>query len=170
MFHSYYSDEFGNRYYLYDFKGAPERLIPVSLVTTPRAGRKQILNKLIRCCHTSQMRHILTNVLNKNMMMEYDLHHIHPLGMGGKNDFSNVCLIPKPLHEQLHAFLQIEGYIKDIKQVAKNLAQKNQKVFVNMPELPFIVTERDVPFLSQEPQCIMRAKVNYPNIIKELEK
>lgn len=170
MYHRYRSDEFGNRYYLYDFKGAPERLISVSPVMTSRAGRKQILNKLIRRCYTPSMRRILVDVLNKNMMEEYDLHHIHPLSMGGKNDFGNVCLMPKPLHENLHSFLEIEKYIKDIKQLAKDLAPKKRQVFINMPELPFIVTAKDVPFLLQGPHCIVRAKVNCPNMTKGLDK
>lgn len=161
MFHKYYSDQEGNRYFLYDFNGAPERMIQVKPKTIARRCRRQLLSQLISECVTPQMKQILTDVLNQNLAVEYDLHHIHPLGFGGNNKFNNLCLIPTPLHQKLHSFLQIERYAPWIKDIATKLEQKNRKVFINVPELPFIVTQKDMPFLSQPPKHITRARLDY---------
>ena len=44
----------------------------------------------------------------------YNVHHMHPIAGGGKNDFSNLILMPNPPHDELH-HLVIDPQIKDKK-------------------------------------------------------
>lgn len=40
-----------------------------------------------------------------------DIHHILPIALGGGNDWCNLCLVPKDLHEVIHEYIneQLDG-------------------------------------------------------------
>lgn len=169
MFNKYRIDKNGNRYYSYDFKEMPACFVQVR----PRQVKNKERSKLLKEIYTK-------NVINPILVEQvrqwhkhgeldgYDFHHIHPTGLGGTNDFSNICLIPKELHKELHHFLQVERYAPILTQMAQEMSEQNKKIFVGMPQLPFIVKQSDLAFLPPSPQCIIAnsSAVQFFNLLK----
>lgn len=156
MFNKYRIDKNGNRYYSYDLKETPACFVQVE----PRQVKNKERGKLLRAVYTQ-------NVINpilvervrqwhkQGKLDEYDFHHIHPTGLGGTNDLTNICLIPKELHKKLHHFLQLEKCAPILTQMAQEMSAQNKKIFVSMPKLPFIVKQSDLSFLPSSPQCVV---------------
>lgn len=82
----------------------------------------------------------------------YDVHHIHPLSLGGTNEESNLCLIEKTLHMYLHAKLL---------NVAAYNYEANITTLLILPEIPKVVQANDISifFHLSEIEAIQKEEV-----------
>ena len=95
----------------------------------------------------------------------YQVHHIVPLCCGGSNDFSNLMLVHKDVHAEIHDRIW-KGIYKTLKS-----GIKQRHAFVDLPKLPPVMVPEDkVLLLSLEElrrllakdKC-KRAKIAYHN-------
>ena len=70
----------------------------------------------------------------------YQVHHIVPLCCGGNNSFENLMLVHKDVHREIHDRIWTDIY----KALRKN---KFQAAYVDIPELPIVMTPRDRMYL-----------------------
>ena len=79
----------------------------------------------------------------------YYLYHLHPIGLGGNlygKGCSNLSLVPSHMADTLYRFLN-GWYYGSLLLKPDRVAKDGHKIFINVPILPAVIGEKDVPFL-----------------------
>lgn len=86
------------------------------------------------------------------MPKDYDVHHIIPLAFGGTNELDNLVLIEKSvhkpfLHEKVFDYLCAKSKAKLPERAAKDIIPDGEKIYLDMPVLPHVVTPKVIESL-----------------------
>ena len=151
MFSKIDHDSKNNIYCWFDYKGVPSRWVELcgrhvnrhticELETVKRARASGIFDGFPQ----------IKEEIKEGYLKGHWMRHLFPLGMGGNLygvGFSNICVMPKGVAENYHRFLR-SWYYGNLLFTHKHIAADGHKIFFNVPILPAVVTEKDVPFLT----------------------
>lgn len=150
MFSQIAHDEKNNIYCWFDYCGVPSRWVELcgrhvnrythaEMDTVKKASEKGVFDSFLD----------IKEPIKEGYLKGYWMRHLFPLGMGGTlygKSFSNICMMPKKIAENYHRFLR-GWYYGSLLFLPKRIAANGHKIFFNVPILPAVITDKDVPFL-----------------------
>lgn len=105
-----------------------------------KIAKKGLLNGILK------RREIIHAIKTGMLPKKFNVHHYVPLGLGGKNEESNLCVIERKLHKWLHSYL-LEPIYRDVK-----LDGTHKKSYIELPlkQDVLLVNDAHLFFTQQE--------------------
>lgn len=151
MFSQIAHDNKNNVYCWYDYQGVPSRWVEISGRHAHKyEGYEEAVLK--KCAQHGLFEAFpeINEQAKDGFVKGYYLYNIHPIGMGGNlygKGFSNLSLVPHDIIDKVYRFLN-GWYYGSLLLKKKQVAADGHKIFVNVPILPTVVSEKDVEFIS----------------------
>ena len=150
MFSQIAHDEKNNIYCWYDYKGVPSRWVEVMGRHTRKFEGFE--ESVLRRCAIQGIFDAFPDFkaqAQEGFVKGYYLYNLHPIGMGGNlygKTCCNLSLVPKEYVDTLYRFLN-GWYYGNLLIKPDRVAADGHKIFINVPILPAVVSEKDMPFL-----------------------
>lgn len=150
MFSQIAHDKNNNVYCWYDYRGIPSRWVEImGRHTRKYEGFEEVVLKKCAAHGLFDEHPEIKEQAENGFVKGHYLYNIHPIGMGGNlygKGFSNLSLVPSNIVDTLYRFLN-GWYYGGLLLKPERVAKQGHKIFINVPILPTVVEEKDLPFL-----------------------